>query len=340
VIQKLLAKGMALFALSYALALAAPAGAQSVCSGTTLPISSSPGRNAPYVDLKFEGKTGPFLIDYGASASSLEDGIWAIPSMDPRLGRDANGPTLKTEGFGLPGWSTTPVTLRMFDRNVYLPDQRQQHGVVGVDLIESQNVELNYDSADKRYATISLYNAACDTSKFSAAGFVKIGQAGHWAKGGVAPDGIHNGPVAYFSLVDGKGVATKLFWAQLDTGYEDSLLAYSIDINRALFASLQSSGIALKEGPSMEVTGCDGKSHSRRTFTAPAQALRVQSDTGEVVTQLKSFHLLLKDQAESCGGISTASAPAGQFGASFLKAFGTTIFVGSIKEVWVRAPRP
>jgi hypothetical protein len=340
VIQKLLAKGMALFALGYALALAAPAGAQPICGGTTLPISTSPGRNAPYVDLTFEGKTGPFLIDYGASASSLEEGIWAIPSIALRLGHDASGPTTKAEGFGLPGWASIPVTLKIFDRNVYLPDQRQQHGVVGVDLTESQNVELNYDRADKRSATISAYNAACDTSKFSAAGFVKIGQAGHWAKGGVAPDGIHNGPVAYFSLVDGKGVATKLYWAQLDTGYEDSLLAHSIDINTALFTSLQSSGITLSEGPSMQVTGCDGKPHSRRTFTAPAQTLRVQSDTGEVVTQLKSFHFLLKDQAEVCGGISTASTPAGQFGASFLKAFGTTIFMGSTKEVWVRVPKP
>lgn len=329
---------MSLFATALgAASLASPAAqAREVCVGTELPISSVAGRNSPYVDLSFEGKTGPFLLDYGASASSLEHGIWVIPAIDPRVSTDAGGQQIKATGLSLPGWATAPVTLRIFDRNLYLTDGRQQHGVIGVDLIERQNVELHYEQAGKRYAVISAYNASCDTSQLKSKKFIKLGQAGHWAHGGVAADGIHNGPVAYFALSDEKGTVTKTFWAQIDTGYEDSLLTHSIDINKALLDALQSVGAPLVEGPSVQVKGCDGSARMRRTFVAPGRTLRVKSDTGEEVVQLKSFHLVLKDKAEGCGGISAAPEPAGQMGASFLEAFGTTVFMGSTKEVWIR----
>lgn len=334
-IRKIALSQLFMVALGVASLASSAAEAREVCAGTELPISSVVGRNSPYVDLSFEGKTGPFLLDYGASASSLERGIWVIPSIDPRVSTDAGGEQVKATGFSLPGWATTPVTLRIFDRNLYLTDGRQQLGVIGVDLIERQNVELHYE-AKKRYAVISAYNASCDTAQLKSKGFIRLGQTGHWAHGGAAADGIHNGPVAYFGLADEKGGVTKTFWAQIDTGYEDSLLAHSIDINKALLDAVQSSGAPLVEGPSVQVKGCDGVAHMRRTFVAPGRTLRVKSDTGEEVVQLKSFHFVLKDKAEGCGGISAASEPAGQMGASFLAAFGTTIFMGSTKEVWIR----
>jgi hypothetical protein len=331
---------LAIAALSLSGLSASQVDAREFCTGTELPITSTTGRNAPYVDLSFEGKGGPFLLDYGASASSIEDGVWVIPSIDPRISTDASGQLIKATGLSLPGWATVPITLRIFDRNVYLSDKRQQYGVIGVDLIERQNVELHYEQADKRYVVVSAYNAGCDTTQLKSKGFVKISQAGHWAQGGVAPDGIHNGPVAYFALADEKGGVTKTYWAQIDTGYEDSLLVHSIEINKLLLDALQASGTPLVEGQRVQVTGCDKAVHMRRTFTAPGRTLRVRNEADEEVVQLKAFHLLLKEPAEGCGGISTATAPAGQMGASFLKAFGTTIFMGSTKEVWIRPAKP
>lgn len=326
-------------AVGFAVIAAPSVQARELCAGSELPLSSPTGRNAPYVDLSFEGKTGPFLIDYGASVSSLEDGLWVIPGIDPRVSADVGGQQIRATGLSWPGVTATPVTLRLRDRNLYLPDLRQQHGVIGIDLTERQNVELHYEAADKRYVLASAPDAGCDTAQFKSKGFVKLGQAGHWTRAAAASDGVSNGPGTYFALADEKGGMTKTFWARIDTGYEDSLLTHSIDINKALLDALQASGAPLKEGPSIQVKGCDGLAHMRRTFVAPGRTLRVIGDGGEPAVQLTTFNLLLKDRAEGCGGMSTSSEPVGQMGASFLNAFGATIFLGPTKEVWIRPAR-
>ncbi|HEY9752050.1 MAG TPA: hypothetical protein V6C46_03810, partial [Coleofasciculaceae cyanobacterium] len=49
----------------------------SFCPGDRFPIKTPPLSSEPYIELTVGGKTGPFLIDYGATTSSVEKGLLA-----------------------------------------------------------------------------------------------------------------------------------------------------------------------------------------------------------------------------------------------------------------------
>lgn len=311
------------------------------CAGTGLPLRVPTDGLAPYVELALDGKTGPFLIDYGAGASSVEHGVWAWPDNDPRwrtLFGDPHGQIALT-GFTLPGW--TGATFNEYDRNVTRAGVGLQHGVVGVDLLFNQTVEFHY-ADPSRSVVIGGFGKACSTADLAAAGFKRIGQAGHWDSAGGTPDGALNAPVVYVELADASAPTVRLgvaAWAQVDTGYDDQVRAFSIDINQALFDRLAALNPAPVEGATIGVTGCDGSTQQRRTFTTPGRVLRIETETGAEVMRVPQFTFVLKGAAEKCGGIATVATPAAQLGASFLNAFGTTIFDGPAKLVWIK-PRP
>lgn len=339
-------------ALAFLVAAAQPAGAQAAagqqdaCMGTRLPIHTGVGGSAPYVDLTLEGRRGPFLIDYGAGASSVEHGIWPFTADDARWQGHPTEPgsTITLSTFDLPGWAGQPIRFRSYDRNVSRPGLGLQHGVVGIDLIANQNVSFHYNAKSGRHLVIGKFNEACGSSDLREKGFRRIDQTGHWdGTAPNAPDGVFNGPVVHLELARADEPAIRLglvAWAQLDTGYEDDVRPFSIDVNQAYMTKLAALGTSLVEGPPVTVTGCTGRSHARRTYTVPGHVLRVEDGAGAEVVRLPRFSFIQKNADEGCGGIADSGQPAGQLGASFLTAFGITLFMGSTKEVWIRPPAP
>jgi hypothetical protein len=317
---------------------------QALCVGTRLPIRTGKGGLAPYVDLTLEGKKGPFLIDYGAGASSIEHGVWNFAADDPRWQGPSTevGTAIVLASFDLPGWTGQTIRFNNYDRNVSRTGLGLQHGVVGIDLISKQNVSFHYGDATDRHLIIGKFNEGCAGGDLSAKGFRRVAQSGHWEEGSSAPDGVFNGPVVHLELAAAATPEKRLkleAWAQIDTGYEDDVRPLSIDINQAYLNKLASLGSSLVEGKPIRVRGCTGHSHSRRTFTTPGHVLRVENGAGSEVVRLKGFSFILKNADEGCGGIASSSDPAAQLGASFLAAFGTTLFMGTTKEVWIR-PTP
>jgi hypothetical protein len=315
---------------------------QPICAGTRLPLKIGTGRSAPYVDVALEGKTGPFLIDYHAGGTRIEHGIWGFADNHPGWAKPPAAPhsAIALKGFGFPGWlASTEINFNEADLNNDVPGVGLQHGTIGVDLLVRQDLVFSYGGTQPE-VIVSAYNGSCDSSALARAGFKLINQAGHWDGLVQNPaNGVYDGPVAFIEFATTAAPTTRLgyaTWAQIDTGYEDNVRPFSIDINQALFDKLQALRPALKEESSLPVTGCDGVQRSRRVFSAPGHLLRVENEKGDALLRVPSFFLILKNSDEKCGGISATSAPAAQLGASFLRAFGTTAFLGPKKEVWVK----
>lgn len=327
-----------------ALGVHAPAAAQSksvYCAGKELPLILRSGGSAPFVDVKLEGKTGPFLIDYGYGSTVIEHGLWTFPDNDKRWD---DGPkpheTIKLKGFGFPGWNAN-TEIRFGERNGNnLIAGRPQHGVVGIDLLVMQDLVFHYEDRAKPRVVVSKYGGSCDAATLKKEGFQLIGQIGHWDSNvSKPPDGVYNGPVAYIELADAAKPDVRLgaaAWAQLDTGYEDDVRPYSVDINDAMLAKLLALNPPVTEVGKMNVTGCDRQSHERRIFEAPGRLLRIEDETGKKLAEVSTFTFILKNRNENCGGISGTMEPAAQLGASYLKLFRTTIFRGPAKEVWIK----
>jgi hypothetical protein len=211
---------------------------------------------------------------------------------------------------------------------------------VGIDLLVMQDLEFHYEDPAKPRVIVSKYGGSCDAATLKKEGFQLIGQAGHWDSNvSKPPDGVYNGPVAYIELADAAKPDVRLgvaAWAQLDTGYEDDVRPYSIDMNDAMLAKLLALDPPVTEVGKINVTGCDGQIHERRIFEAPGRLLRIEDETGKKLAEVSTFTFILKNRNENCGGISGTNQPAAQLAASYLKLFRTTIFRGPAKEVWIK----
>ena len=130
--------------------------------------------------------------------------------------------------------------------------------------------------------------------------------------------GLPNVPVVFLRLGEVR------VWAQIDTGYEDSVYARSVDINQALFDRLVRSGIKMNRTDDIDVWTCDGR-ESRAVYRLKGAPLTIENERGKPIVETEDFHLIVKP-ADACGGIADLSEPAAQLGASFLLLFRTVIF--------------
>jgi hypothetical protein len=125
-------------------------------------------------------------------------------------------------------------------------------------------------------------------------------------------------------------------WAQIDTGYDDTVYAHSVDINEALYARLVESGIKLERVGEVSVWTCEGR-ESRHVYAVKDRALVIENEQARLIVQTENFHLILKP-ANGCGGIGEMAVPAAQLGASFLRLFGTVVFDPRSAKVWLEGP--
>jgi hypothetical protein len=285
------------------------AGAQAapLCGGASYRLTGGRGGVPPKLTLTLDGVTGLFLVDYGATRSSLS--VTAFGGVDGSA-RKARLP--------LPGVSEQAFLLRSYD------PKSPWIGILGADVLSRLVVEFSEGVA-------FLGPQSCGAEGLSAAGLVPIAEKGFFS---ADPDDVDpaqpNVPVVFLSL------GQVHVFAQIDTGYADTVYPDSVDINEPLYERLAASGVGLARVGTIGVRTCEGVIESRPVYSTKGAALGVENDLGQPVARTDHFFLVVK-AANACGGIGSMRKPAAQLGASFLDVFGTAVFDPKAERVWLRA---
>src|SRR5579863_3932062 len=207
-----------------------------LCGGRPYARVSVPNGASPYVELTADGVSGPFLLDYGATRSSLSAS--AFPGADG---------SIRTAAISLPGIEKADFHLARY--YLLLQPGNGQLGVIGDDLLSQFTVQLT----DR---TAFLSAESCRPEALLARGLTPVGQRGFFSSDpSKAAAGLPNVPVVFLRLGDVR------VWAQIDTGYEDFVYSRSIDINQALFDRLIASGAKLDRIEDIDMWTCDGRGH-------------------------------------------------------------------------------
>ena len=279
-----------------------------LCGGRPYARVSVPNGASPYVELTADGVSGPFLLDYGATRSSLSAS--AFPGADG---------SIRTAAISLPGIERADFHLARY--YLLLQPGKGQLGVIGDDLLSQFTVQLT-DS------TAFLSAETCQPEALIAQGFTPVAQNGFFSSDpSKAGARLPNVPVVFLRLGDVR------VWAQIDTGYEDFVYSRSIDINQALFDRLVANGAKLDRVEDIDIWTCDGREHWP-VYRVKDRPLSIENEQGRQIVETDDFHLIVKS-ANTCGGIADMPEPAAQLGASFLSLFGDVIFDPKNTIVWL-----
>ena len=279
-----------------------------LCGGRAYARVSVPNGASPYVELTADGVTGPFLLDYGATRSSLSSASFSGPDG-----------SMRTAAISLPGIEKADFHLARY--YLLLQPGNGQLGVLGDDLLSRFTVQLT-DS------TAFLSAETCRPEALMARGLTPVAQTGFFSSDlSQVTSGLPNVPIMFLRLGDIR------VWAQIDTGYEDFVYSHSVDINQALFDRLVGSGVKLDRINDIDIWTCDGREH-RPVYRIKDRPLRIENEQGKRIAETDDFHLIVKS-ANACGGIADMTEPAAQLGASFLGLFGDVIFDPRNTTVWL-----
>lgn len=119
---------------------------------------------------------------------------------------------------------------------------------------------------------------------------------------------------------------------QLDTGFDDAFVPFSINVNEAFFAQIPAGSLARDASRDQSLSTCAGVSEPVEAYTLVAgktAVLGARSFDKAVV-----FVKRTPPAATVCGGIGTWTVPAAQVGATFFAAFGTWVFDPVTSRVW------
>jgi hypothetical protein len=283
-----------------------------LCGGRPYARVSVPNGASPYVELTADGVSGPFLLDYGATRSSLSAS--AFPGADG---------SIRTAAISLPGIERADFHLARY--YLLLQPGKGQLGVIGDDLLSQFTVQLT-DS------TAFLSAETCQPEALIAQGFTPVAQNGFFSSDpSKAGARLPNVPVVFLRLGDVR------VWAQIDTGYEDFVYSRSIDINQALFDRLVANGAKLDRIEDIDIWTCDGREHWP-VYRVKDRPLSIENEQARQIVETDDFHLIVKS-ANTCGGIADMPEPAAQLGASFLSLFGDVIFDPKNTIVWLGGSR-
>jgi hypothetical protein len=279
-----------------------------LCGGRPYARMSVPEGASPYVDLTADGIKGPFLLDYGATRSSLSAA--AFPRSDG---------SIRTAAISLPGIESADFHLARYD--LLLQPKKGQLGVIGDDLLSRLTVQLSGNVA-------YLGAESCRPEALVARSLTPVAQNGFFSSDpSKIKAGLPNVPVVFLRLGEVRA------WAQIDTGYEDAVYPRSVDVNQALFDRLVRSGVKINHVDDIDVWTCDGR-EGRPVYQVEDRPLTIETEQGKAIVETKDFHLVVKP-ANACGGIADFPEPAAQLGASFLRLFRVIIFDPKNATVWL-----
>jgi hypothetical protein len=296
------------FSLMGAPGIARPSPTQdafSLCGGEHFKIETVPGGASPYIGLRVLGVTGQFLLDYGATRSSLSA---------PAFGATEGAEVTATVPLG----DAIEGAFLMRRYNLVSEPEDHQIGVIGTDLLSHLSVELTEQTA-------FISARPCSADAMQAHGLVAIDQTPFFGADRAA-SGLPNVPIVFLRL------GALHAFAQIDTGYDDKVFERSVDINERLFEDLLKSGADLRHVADIGVATCEGQ-ETRRVYTMDTR-LVVETQVAQPIAAISRFHLIVKP-ASGCGGIGAMSQPAAQLGASFLRDFVPIVFDPLARKVWI-----
>src|SRR5271170_8441747 len=132
-----------------------------LCGGRPYTRVSVPNGASPYVELTADGVTGPFLLDYGATRSSLSAASFSGPDG-----------SMRTAAISLPGIERADFHLARY--YLLLQPGKGQLGVIGDDLLSQFTIQLT-DS------TAFLSAETCQPEELLARGFTPVAQNGFFS---------------------------------------------------------------------------------------------------------------------------------------------------------------
>jgi len=279
-----------------------------LCGGRPYARIGVPNGSSPYVELTVGEVTGPFLLDYGATSSSLS--AEAFPGRSGSISKSA---------ISLPGIGSADFRLARYD--LLLQPKKGQLGVIGDDLLSRLTVELTESTA-------YIGEEPCRPEALAARGLTPVAESGFFSSDPASVRaGLPNVPVVFLRL------GAIRAWAQIDTGYEDSVYLRSVDVNQALFDRLARSGVKMNPIGDIDIWTCEGRER-RPVYRVEKLSLRIENERGKPIVETRDFHLIVKP-SNACGGIADLAEPAAQLGASFLRLFGAVIFDPRSATVWL-----
>jgi hypothetical protein len=136
-----------------------------VCPGSSIPLDVSIAAT-PHVRMQLAGRSGNFLVDTGASASSVDGRAFSlVPGSNVQL-QGSTFPTISGGSFAVFDWSSAPAPSGGLA------------GVVGTDFLSLRLAEFHYD-AHEPY--LGVTEQGCPPRQFEEAGFTSISQEGYYS---------------------------------------------------------------------------------------------------------------------------------------------------------------
>ena len=278
------------------------------CGGVGIPLDISIDAT-PVASLVVGGRRGNFLIDTGATKSSVDAESYGLAPGD-RVELDTD----------LPELGRVPFVAE--DMRAYRAPPGGQHGRIGTDILTRYAVGFLYGAGG---AVMTARVGACDAAALREAGYAEIGAP---APGG--SERPNNVPVVGLALgpVDAP--------AQLDTGFAERAEPELMQGNKPLFTALRAAGVSMAAASAGATRGCRGVRMDER-WRIDSTWLTVRTAEGGSARTHPPPLLEIKGDVD-CGGISGFASPYAQLGASWLGRWGATIVDFPAGTVWIARP--
>jgi hypothetical protein len=314
------------------------------CLGPSKPLTLS--GQMPYLSVPVGSQAGDFVLDFGSNFSSIDLSAFAPPGPSTS-GCNASllGVVCTVAGFAFFG---PPASVQLTTENYSgVGGAVRQAGIVGTDFLSEDVITLAY-AAGLVFASPST--GFCSDTALRAAGFAPLTTAGFYENdltklealslvdsSGPANDTVPDIPTVPVSVAGANALA------QLDTGFDDDLTPFSVNINQAFYAEITAAApSALVRDPSLDttLTTCvSGVSQSVTGYRlAASTTFDFLTDGGAVARSYASTAIFVKSApaaAQGCGGISTWTVPAAQVAASYFNEMQIVLFDPYSSRVWI-----
>mgnify|MGYP000923940237 CR=1 FL=1 len=317
------------------------------CLGDGAPMTIA--KNLPYAKVKLGAAPnqveGDFLVDYGTTATFVDLGAWAVPPKTSGCDPAKTGQTCTFDAFDFFGpWGSVQLITSDYSK---IPQPPRQAGILGTDFTAAVAVTLDYPRSRIRRA---LKETMCVDAAMVLAGFAPVSTLGFFAKDTSTLKGLSD-------VVAGAPVGTKVpnvptipvriagtdSVAQLDTGFADTFVPYSINVNQPLLDAMSTKNpgsITRQPAKDLALTTCvAGVQETVEAYElAPGKFAEILAIDGTVARRYNTAVVFVKKpptEAKVCGGIGTWTAPAAQIGGSFFAEAGVTVFDPLTSRVWI-----
>jgi hypothetical protein len=290
-------------------------------------------------------ESGEFVLDFASTYSSIDLTAFTTTPVTSMC-----DPTMLFEVCTLPTFSffgpQGPVLLTT-ESFAGVGGSVRQAGIIATDFLSEGIFTLAYGAGEVFDATSTSF---CSNAAMTQAGFAPLTTKGYYENdlsllvpyttvdsNGEANTTVEDVPTVSVQIAGAPALA------QLDTGFDDSVTKYSVNINEAFLAAIQAKNPnALVRDTTLDemLTTCVNN------VSEPVLGYRLASGIsfgfagagGTVVRSYPDAVIFVKDTpaaAANCGGIGVWTVPAAQVAASFYNDMGIIAFDPYHEQVWI-----